>query len=381
MAKLAGLLPTMTGLTRYVLKQLVVGMILFTIGLTCVMWLSQSLRFIELIVNRGLTAGTFLYLTMLLLPNFLTIILPISLFIVVAFTYSKMIGDRELIVMRAAGLSQWSLAAPVLILATVTIGLLYWLNLRLLPETYRSFKELQWTIRHSYSHVLLREGAFNNIQPGITIYIRERTSDSQLLGILVHDERHKEKPSTLMAARGALVNTEEGARVIMFDGNRQEVDPSTRQLSILYFDRYVFQIDPSRDSLDIRYREPRERTLAELFAVAEDPYIDKREHGRFIVEGHKRLTQPVLALGLALIALACLITGSITRRGQTRRVVAAVGLMVAVQASAMGVENFAAKNLLLIPLMYAIAILVPLAAVIAMVRPPTRRRLPRLRSA
>lgn len=371
----------MTGLTRYVLKQLVVGMILFTIGLTCVMWLSQSLRFIELIVNRGLTAGTFLYLTMLLLPNFLTIILPIALFIVIAFTYSKMIGDRELVVMRAAGLSQWSLAAPVLILAAITIGLLYWLNLRLLPETYRNFKELQWTIRHSYSHVLLREGAFNNIQPGITIYIRERTPDSQLLGILVHDERRKDRPSTLMAARGALVNTDEGARVIMFDGNRQEVDPETRQLSILYFDRYVFQIDPSEGALDIRYREPRERTLMELFSVASDPYVDKREHGRFIVEGHKRLTQPILALGLALIALACLISGSVTRRGQTRRVAVAVGLMVIVQAVVMGIENLAAKNLLLVPMMYAIAIAVPITAFAIMVGQPGRRRSARLRPA
>ena len=96
--------------TRYVFRQLFVGMVLVTAGLTCVIWLSQSLRFVEMIVNRGVGPGTFVYLTILMLPNFLTIVLPIALFTVVVFVYTKMIMDRELVVMRAAGLDQFSLA-------------------------------------------------------------------------------------------------------------------------------------------------------------------------------------------------------------------------------------------------------------------------------
>ena len=95
----------MNGFTKYVLRQLFVGMVLVTLGLTTIIWLSQSLRFIEMIVNRGLTAGMFVYLTMLPLPNFLVIVLPIALFTVVVFTYTKLINDRELVVMRGAGLS------------------------------------------------------------------------------------------------------------------------------------------------------------------------------------------------------------------------------------------------------------------------------------
>ena len=100
----------MSGLNKYILKQLLVGMILVTAGLTCVIWLTQSLKFVEMIVNRGLTTGVFMYFTMLLLPNFLSIVLPIALFTVIVFTYSKLITDRELVVMRAAGLSQHALA-------------------------------------------------------------------------------------------------------------------------------------------------------------------------------------------------------------------------------------------------------------------------------
>ncbi len=46
----------MNGFTRYVLWQLLAGMALVTMGLTFIIWLTQSLRFVEMIVNMGLSA-------------------------------------------------------------------------------------------------------------------------------------------------------------------------------------------------------------------------------------------------------------------------------------------------------------------------------------
>src|SRR3546814_8430201 len=67
---------------------------------------------IYLILNRGLPVSTFLYMATLLLPRFLIIVVPIAAFCATLFTYNKMISDSELIVMRSAGLSQYSLAKP-----------------------------------------------------------------------------------------------------------------------------------------------------------------------------------------------------------------------------------------------------------------------------
>ncbi len=108
-------------------------------GLTSIIWLSKSLRFVEMIVNRGLGASTFVYMTMLLLPNFLTVILPIALFAVVVFVYSKMVTDRELVVMRAAGVGQFGLAKPALVMILMTMGLGYVLNFYVLPSLINLF--------------------------------------------------------------------------------------------------------------------------------------------------------------------------------------------------------------------------------------------------
>jgi hypothetical protein len=86
--------------------------VLVTLTLTCAIWLTQSLRFIELIVNRGLSIGTFLYLTLLLLPSFLWLMLPISSRRG-AVHLQPLATDSELVVMRSAGLGRWRGAAAL----------------------------------------------------------------------------------------------------------------------------------------------------------------------------------------------------------------------------------------------------------------------------
>ena len=360
--------------TKYVLRQLFVGMVLVSVGLTCIIWLSQSLRFIEMIVNRGLSAGMFGYLTVLLLPNFIVIVLPIALFTVVVFTYSKLITDRELLVMRAAGVSQVALAHPALILALIVMAIGYAMNLFVVPQSCTKFRNLQWDIRYNYSQILLREGAFNQVSDGITVYVRQRTNEGQLLGVLVHDQRDKKNPFTLMASKGAMIQTDEGARVVLFNGNRQTVDKTTNKLSILYFDRYVFDLAKTREAVDTRYREPRERNLHELLNIEKFAEgMGSKEFGKFIVEGHKRLVSPLAALAYTLVGLACLISSSFSRRTQTRQISVAIALMVALQGSALGLDNLVAKNLTLVPLLYVHGLAPILAGFFFLVYSPRRR--------
>lgn len=361
-----------TRFTRYVFGQLLVGMILVTAGLTCVIWLTQSLKYIEMIVNRGLSVGTFIFMTGLLLPNFLLIILPIALFTVIVFTYSKLINDRELVIMRAAGENQFSLAKPGLILSLLVVILSYFLNLYLLPQSYRVFRDMQWDIRYNYSYVLLQAGAFNSVSDGITVYVRERTSDDQLLGILVHDKRNPKKPYSILAERGALVETKDGARVVMYNGNRQQVDKKTNQMSILHFDRYVFDMAATRTAGKVRHREARERTLDDLFNLEKDPYLHPRDYGKFTVEAHNRLTSPLNALAFALVGLACLISGNFSRRTQSSRVVLAVIIVIALQMITLGVENWVARNIELVPLMYVNMLIPILAGAYVTFYPPSR---------
>ncbi|NVK17627.1 MAG: LPS export ABC transporter permease LptF [Methylocystaceae bacterium] len=337
---------------RYLFRQLFAGFVLVALALVCVLWLTQSLRFVEMIVNRGLGIGMFIYFTALLLPNFLTIILPIALFAVVTFTYSRLNMDRELPVMRACGMSNWMIAKPALVLTFVVMMASYALNLYLVPKSYELFRELQWELRHSMSHLLLREGAFNELGGKVTVYVRERTQEGQLLGILVHDETDPERPVTLMAQRGALVEVDGSARVIMFQGNRQVVEPTTGKFSMLHFDRYTHDVPIKKGNDSARVPEARELMVPELLHPETTVGLSIHDFGKHIIEGHQRLLTPFLCLSNALAALLFLTAGQFSRRGQAKRIMLAIAGVILLQVASLGMANIAAKNLTLIPLLY-----------------------------
>lgn len=358
----------MNGLSRYIFWQLFVGMTLVTTSLTAVVWLSQSLRFVDMIVNQGLSADMFVYMTGLMMPNFLTIIMPIALFAITTFVYHRMIMDRELVVMRAAGLGQLALAKPAILLSLLTVFVGYVLSTYLVPTSYAQFREMQWDIRYSFSHVLLREGTFNDAARGVTVYVRERTDDGQLLGILAYDGRDEKRSYTLMSERGAMVQSPLGAKVIMFNGSRQDFDKQTKQLSILYFDRYVFELEaPTAEGVD-RQREPRERSMEELINL-DTTGMNDSAIGKFHVEFHRRLTMPWSALGFVMIALGVLMSGTFTRRGVGRLVFFAVVLAGGYQSVLLTILNAAAKEEALIPAIYALTAL-PIVAGMAILMMP-----------
>lgn len=343
----------MKQINQYLTRQLVVSTLMVGFVMTGVIWLFVSVRAVDSIVNRGLSIKLFMYLTVLQVPNFLVHIIPFSIFIATLFVYSRLNSDRELVVLRAAGMSPISLARPALLVALVSMLFGYALTLYGTPKSYQIFRNLQWDIRYSFSHILLKEGVFNVISDHITVFVRERSGESELRGLLIHDSRNKNKPATVIAEKGVMVKTSSGARVVMFDGNRQIIDKKTNKLSILYFDRYSFDLSSVTPKPEERFREARERMVDELLDLKIEDVGNPRDFGKFKVEGHQRLTTPINTLGFALIALVCLLLGDFSRRGQVKRILLASVIFVSLQITNLGLINISAKNLQLVPLLYA----------------------------
>jgi len=347
----------MKRLDRYILRQCLGVMIFVTAALSAAIWLAQSLRLIDLIVNRGLSVEIFLYLAALILPRFLDIVLPIGVFIAVLFTFNRLTGESELVVMRSVGLSHLALAKPVLVLAGIAFLMLMSLSAYFLPASNRAFKDLQFEIRNRFVSSLLQEGTFTTISDKLTIYIRSRDDRGEVTGLLINDSRDPQKPVTILAERGVFVDSPTGARIVMVNGNRQQFDPESHKLSLLTFESYTLDLNAWSDAPVVRFREAQERFLGELFTARPD---DGSLRAAFLVEAHQRILVPLSAFSFSVIPLACLLPGELNRRGQLRRVLLAIGLAFAFELLDIGVNNLAFRSPAAIPLMY-MADLLPFA--------------------
>lgn len=347
--------------TRYVLAQLLIGTTALSAVLVFIVWLTQSLRFLQFVMGKGLPLVTWLKLTVLMMPPTLALILPIALFTVTLFVYNKLTVDRELVVVQAAGLSRLGLATPALAAGVAAVLLGYVLSLAAVPAAMRAFKDLQWSIRNDVSQVLLREGAFNQLTPDLTVYVRGNASDGALVGLLIHDTRDPTTAVTLMAERGTVEKGENGAVIRLINGSRQQRAQNATELSVLTFDSYAVELGRLADAGENRWLDNGERTTRELLSQTEADGHSATTVRRMRADAHQRLTSPLLNVAFGVVALAWLLCGPFDRKAATMRMLAATATVIVLQVATLGVMALAATQTAWLVALYALALL-PIAA-------------------
>lgn len=343
--------PTITRLDRYVFCQLLGALLIVTLGLVALIWLTQSLRFVELVVNRGLSFVVFLKLTGLLIPGFVSIILPITTFVVVQFLYQRLSMDRELTVMRAAGLSPYAMARPALAVAAVAMAGHYALNLWLVPASAAAFREYQWEIRNHIAAFLLQEGVFTTVSDDLVVYVRAKQPDGALRGIMVDDARDKSQRATILAETGRLLEGANGPRVLLENGTRQVIDQRTGQLNVLSFkENWVDLAAPAR-ATGVRLRDPAEMSIAGLLNPPEG-VVMARDIPKWRVEAHRRLSAPLTTLSFTMVALVAVLGGTFRRHGGLLRPFLGITAVVALVAAGLALDSLAVRSHELIPLLW-----------------------------
>jgi lipopolysaccharide export system permease protein len=350
----------MSRIDRYILRQLAGGLLAVTAGLAALVWLTQSLRFIELVLDRGLSLAVFIELTSLMLPGFIAVILPITTFVVILFVYVRMNTDRELVVMRAAGLSQARLARPGMLLALAAVAMGYALNMWLVPLSHGAFRMWQFEIRNQMAAILLQEGVFSSVGNDLTVYARTRDRDGTLRGILVHDQRDAGAPVTIIAEEGRITATPLGPRVVLLNGVRQQLERAQAgqppRLSVLSFSENSVDLARATRQEEVRSRDSRERSVAELLSPDPAEGLRPRELARFYAEAHQRLSAPLTAMSYALVGLAVALTGQFRRHGGGLRLATGIGITVALLAVGLTIGNLATRDNSFVWLVWAHAV-------------------------
>jgi lipopolysaccharide export system permease protein len=347
----------MPRLSFYVLRQLAGPVALFSFLLTSVIWLSQSLRLLDLVINRGQSAPTFVYLTVLILPSLLVIILPLAYFAGTLFGLNKLHADSELVVMQASGFSLLQLAVPVLAAAAVMMVFTYLCSLYLNPLGQRAMREKEFDIRADIGAAILNEGVFNTPADGLTVFLRELSTDGHFRGILVHDSRDAEHPTTYIAESGILAQTPAGSRLIMNDGTIEQSTTGGSRLSVLKFERYVFNLDQFAGPAHEAQRDTNERFLPELLWPDPAEKLDTHARNIFFAEANNRLSAPLYCIAFALIAFAAVLRARGGRGAYALRITIACIGAATLRIVGYGAQGMAARSPALCILLYAIPFL------------------------
>jgi len=358
----------MKKITRYIFGQLLFTVLAVTIVLTCIVWLVQMLRYIDLIANKGIPLLLFLEMVGYLLPNIFVIIIPIAILIAVLFIYNKLIADHELVVMQGAGMGYWQLAKPTIVISLTFTLFLYFITIYFLPFSFRKHRDMALTLRQESLMSLLSVGQFNTFK-NYTVYVHHQDAQGNFQGILLYNASQKDKPVLFMAEKGILFDKgAEGTHLLLVNGNRQEKEVATGKPSVLYFDQYVIETkDKTLESGNTgRFLKAHERNMEDLFNPKESVSSEMRL--AFLLAAHQRLSSPLYALAFGLLGLCTMILGHFNRKRRTGRILLACIIATFIEVGVMVFLHTSVYTYAMIALSYAF-IMIPIIVCLFLLSP------------
>lgn len=351
----------------YLFKMLLFSTVAVTIGLTFIIWLTQSLKLLELIIDGGAPIDMFGMMLLLTLPKFLEVVIPIALAVSCLFIYNKLTMDSEMVVMQSVGMSFGRLMLPALQLALFMGVVVFVLGGWLTPMANQKLDEQKNIIRSELTNVLIKPGVFNDMGRGITIYTEKRNSPVDFEHVFIHDSRrNKAQPISITAKRGRLDLSGPEPRVIVEDGIQQQLDPKSGMVNKLRFDSYAINLADLQKSGNPLPPEADERTMNNLLQNIQNNNLNKEQLMEFWGEVHTRISRSIYTVSFTLIAVVSLIVGAFNRRGQSKRIFFAIGILVTLQGLVLGLSNAAARSYFGMGGLYVAALIPGIVALLAL---------------
>lgn len=317
---------------RYVLAQMLGPFGFFTLVFTGVIWLTQSLRQIDAVIDNGESAAVFLEFTLLLLPRALTMILPLSAFGAAIYTLNKLYTESELVVMMTVGHNPSALVRPVVYFGIFAASVMYALTLFVVPVSESQLSQRRFEISNKLVRLFLKEGEFVHPGENVTLFIRDISQDGEMAGVFINDQRDPDTTITYTAERAMLLRDGEAAQLALFDGNSLLYTVADGNLSTLNFQQFTYDLSPFLEERRVRRRQPSEYFVSELLFPSDDMMTrDNRGRGEFTNQAHEYLSSPLFALITPTIALGSILFGGFRRGGFALRIGFGVGIVAIVQ--------------------------------------------------
>ncbi len=347
----------MNTVSAYIFRQALGPLLAILGGLAAIAILTQGLNQLDIIITNRSAGWAFAYVTLLAIPQLISLILPMAVFIATVYALNRMQAESEVAVLYGAGVSRRRIARPIIQLAVLAALAHLAINTIIQPWAFTERRETLYALSTDVASSLIEEGSFTYPSEGITLYARQRGGGGELRDLLINDAR-QDSPITYTARAGAIVTLDGAPAIVLRDGQiqRQTEDGA---VDVLDFDRYVLQTDGEPiEEPDRFFLKASDRTLFELFFPDTTSHYDQRNINQFLAEAHGRLAAPLLNIALAMIALAGVLVGEFSRRGYGRRIMFAAIWALVIRLASLGVQAAGAEDPNLNALQYALPIVV-----------------------
>ncbi|MGI4776254.1 MAG: LptF/LptG family permease [Janthinobacterium lividum] len=341
----------------YIIKNIFMPFLFAIFVITGISWITQVFKLLYLI-DRGINIVDFIQLTILIFPLLIFIATPFITILAVIYVYNKFIQEKQIVILKNAGLSNLNIAFPALIFSLCITVIIYYISIQVIPNSYKKLKMDLSLAKDNLASSFIKEKTFNKLSKNIDIYIDSKSPNDSLTGVVIFDRRIEEKPILLIAQEGRFKNYGKNLVLELFDGLRQAYDLNGNLVE-LYFSSFSIQINSAKPSSYSHLV----RQDANEYYIKELLQLEHISQSRLIAEGHQRIIWPVYNFVFTFLALGILLQYPPNRKSKSVNIIKIALIVVSITSIHFTTLNYAMKDITIIYGCYLIIALTILAGI------------------
>ncbi len=310
---------------RYIFSRAAFAALMTLGSLAGVVWIVQALRKLDVITTKGAAVFMYLQLTALAVPMLILAVIPIALLIATIYTVNTLNSNSELVVINASGASNWALVKPLLTLALICSLFVGFVGHFVIAWSLVNLKVKAAKMQADLVSIVIQEGAFNQVEKGLTFHIAKRDAGGLLRGILISDERDPKTSIIYTAREGIVTKINDTSAILLKDGEIHQRNHEDGAVTIIKYQSYNFDLSTFAGKMQKLVLRPKERTTLALLKPDPNDHYYKKYPGLYRAAIHERFSEMLWPFTNVILILAFAGQARSTRQGYGAAIMAGVG--------------------------------------------------------
>jgi lipopolysaccharide export system permease protein len=295
-------------INRYLLKEMMLPFVINSVFFTFVFLMTKILDITNLIVNYKISMFSILLILLYSIPRFLSFVIPMSVMMAVLLTFIRLSNDKELVALKAGGVSIYGLIPPVLVFCLMGVVLSCFITVYGMPWGTVSMKELTFQVAASHADAGLKERTFNDTFKDVMLYINKIDLKKKILkDVFIEDKRSQNIVSTVMAPKGRMFAEPDKLvfHLKLYQGTINQVNLENRSAHSINFDSYDVNLDVKK-TLTASKNGPKdedEMSFGDLKAYLKTFSQQNEQYYTALIELHKKFSIPFACFALGILAV------------------------------------------------------------------------------
>ena len=227
---------------NYIFSQILKSFILIFFIFLSISWLLQLTRLLALTNLIQTDILNVIFLSLFLIPNLLTVIMPFIVLFGIMLCFMKLYKDKEIIAIYSLGLQLKPIRYSLLLFSFLILIFYISINFYISPKVYEKYKIKEFELRNTINFDKMVLSNFLKLDENTTLDFKKNENVFEDIFINFKDENEN-----LIYARSGFIKSEKNKYIFQLnDGFKLSINKSN-QIEKLEFENYVFKIDNKKE--------------------------------------------------------------------------------------------------------------------------------------